>query len=255
MKKIILAICTALILTACGSKDPLKEPIWGADLKQKLDELGIKNYKNDDVYVEDLTNNRIGVDIFLGNSLIKIELSDVNDKWQIATISDFHSGNIYFSSSEEDTIVDYKTKKVVKEGVKKNSTPDEPLTFDDDNTKSSFRKECETNALSYPASVGTSLVTKGENNFTGEKYYFEGTYIGTIDIEDFGNAWLVRNSDGYVMPINHNDFSASPTENDIVKIWGTLTGNGYSKGNIENVVSETGAVIAIEVEINNKQVY
>ncbi|OLS02893.1 hypothetical protein [Tissierella creatinophila] len=116
----------------------------------------------------------------------------------------------------------------------------------------SMEKDAELNAEKYPAGPGTILVTKGDHDFTGMDYYFKGEIVGITTIENnIGDpsAWLVRNDKGYVMPIQHDMFEAS--EGDIVEVWGTLTGNGYSNfEGIDNVVGETGSMHAIAVSVN-----
>ena len=116
----------------------------------------------------------------------------------------------------------------------------------------SVKDKAELNAEKFPAGPGSTLVTKGDHNFTGMDYYFRGEVIKITIIENsVGNpsAWLVKNDKGYVMPIQHDGFEAS--EGDMVEVWGTLTGNGYSNfEGIDNVVGETGSMHAITVEVN-----
>ena len=142
----------------------------------------------------------------------------------------------------------YRGKEISKGSQPLENVSTEENTFD-------FKTECEENAKNNPATVGSILVTKGDYDFTGMKYYFNGEIIGKNTIEnDVGDSsvWLVENKNGYVMPIQYNQFNAEV--GDKVEVWGTLSGDGYSspKG-IENVVEETGSMNAIIVSINGEE--
>ena len=108
------------------------------------------------------------------------------------------------------------------------------------------------NSEKYPASAGKMLYDKSDHKFGGMNYFFEGEIIGTANIENItsGDCWLVKNSEGYVMPIEYDYFEAN--EGDEIKVYGTLSGNGYSSSDlgVDNIVGVTGSMHAIEVEIN-----
>lgn len=121
-------------------------------------------------------------------------------------------------------------------------------------TDSEFQQEAEKNAEKYPATIGANLVTKGDHDFTGMKYYFKGELVKITNIEnDVGDtsAWLVKNENGYVMPIQHEYFKAEV--GDTVEVWGTLSGNGYANmEGIDNVVGQTGSMHAIIVAVDGE---
>lgn len=123
--------------------------------------------------------------------------------------------------------------------------------------KLSFKEECEQNAIGHPAKMGAILYTKGEHKFTGMKYYFKGEILKFEVIEsNVGNPsiWLVKNENGYVMPIQHDRYEAKV--GDTIEVWGTLTGNGYAKvKGIDNVVGQTGSMHAIQVTVNGEMQY
>ena len=120
-----------------------------------------------------------------------------------------------------------------------------------------YQKEGMENAKEYPAKAGAMLYDKNERKFKGMNYYFEGEIIGDVFLNDIagGNAWLVRNSEGYVMPVEQSYFKAEKGDN--VKVWGTLSGLGYSNSdlNVDNVVGATGSMHAMGVEVNGEIQY
>lgn len=130
---------------------------------------------------------------------------------------------------------------------------------DNSNTEETFdfKTECEENAKIHPATIGAVLVTKGKHDFTGMKYYFKGEVIGKDIIENNvgePSVWLVKNEDGYVMPIQHEQFNAEI--GDEVEVWGTLSGNGYSTPEgVDNVVGETGSIHAFMATVNGEEQY
>jgi len=133
--------------------------------------------------------------------------------------------------------------------------------INDNNTqseKTEFQLEAELNAKKYPAKAGAVLYNNNSNKgFIGMKYYFKGEIIGFDIIEnDVGSPsiWLVRNENGYVMPIQHEHFKAN--KGDIVEVWGTLSGNGYANASgVNNVVRQTGSIHAMMVAINGEMQY
>lgn len=116
------------------------------------------------------------------------------------------------------------------------------------------KEVCEANAQEHPAGPGVSLVTKGDNNFTGVPYYFKGTLLtqGEAEAFDGHTVWLVKNDKGYVMPIEMPDGERA-TEGDTIEVWGTLSGDGYSMPNVENVVGETGYLLTTQYSVNGEQ--
>ena len=120
-----------------------------------------------------------------------------------------------------------------------------------------FKVEAENNAKEYPASAGKILYDKKDNKFKGMNYFFEGEIIGDIKLNNVtsGEAWLVKNSDGYVMPVEYDYFKANQGDN--VKIWGTLSGLQFSSSDlgVENVVGATGSMHAMSVEVNGETQY
>ena len=120
-----------------------------------------------------------------------------------------------------------------------------------------YQKEGIENSKSYPASSGKILFDNSKNQFKGMNYYFEGEIIGNVKLKNVtdGKAWLVKNSEGYVMPIEHNYFEA--TDGDKVKVWGTLSGLKFSNSDlkVDNVVGATGSMHAMSVEVNGETQY
>lgn len=120
---------------------------------------------------------------------------------------------------------------------------------------SSFKKESEKNSNEHPATAGKVLVTKGKHKFTGMKYYFKGQLkaIGSAEAFNNKNVWLIKNDSGYVMPVEMFDGETANID-DVVEIWGTLSGEGYSLPNIDNVVGETGYLIMNQYSINGEPI-
>lgn len=118
--------------------------------------------------------------------------------------------------------------------------------------ETSFKVICEENAKQHPAKAGAILYTKGDHDFTGMEYYFKGEVIKFDTIEtNIGtpNVWLVKNENGYVMPIQHEYYKASI--GDKVEVWGNLSGNGFANAEgIDNVVGQTGSIHAMQVAVN-----
>ncbi len=118
-------------------------------------------------------------------------------------------------------------------------------------SEESLKKEAEASAEKTPAAPGKILYTKGKYDFTGVKYYFEGEIVATT-VVDSKKAWLVKNKVGYVMPIISDVVYDEANVGDKVKVWGTLTGDGYQASDfgVENVVGMTGSMILVQVNIN-----
>lgn len=127
------------------------------------------------------------------------------------------------------------------------------ITYKEVVSLSSLKEEAEANSKKYDAIPGAMLYTKGNTDVTGMKYYFEGKIVANTRI-DGKDAWLVKNKEGYVMPIIAHEVFKEGKTGDKVKVWGTLTGDGYeaSKFNQDNVVGMTGSMHLIQVNVNGK---
>lgn len=127
------------------------------------------------------------------------------------------------------------------------------ITYKENVVLLSFKDEAEANAKKHEAIPGAMLYTKGSTDVTGMKYYFEGKIVANTRI-DGKEAWLVKNKEGYVMPIIAHEVFGEGKVGDKVKVWGTLTGDGYeaSKYKQDNVVGMTGSMQLIQVNINGK---
>lgn len=129
-------------------------------------------------------------------------------------------------------------------------------TIDTNQTNiSSFKQKAEANTKKYPATTGSVLVTKGDYNFTGKPYYFKGSLleVGTSEIFNNKTVWIIKNDNGYVMPIEMLDGETSNI-GDTVEVWGTLSGDGYKLPNVENVVGETGYIIMMQYSVNGEDI-
>lgn len=120
-----------------------------------------------------------------------------------------------------------------------------------------YQKEGNQNATDYPADSASILFDNDKNKFKGMNYFFEGEIIGEVKLKNVtdGKAWLVKNTNGYVMPIEYSYFNAS--EGDQVKVWGTLSGLKFSNSDlkVDNVVGATGSMHAMSVEVNGETQY
>lgn len=129
--------------------------------------------------------------------------------------------------------------------------------IDTTNSLLDYQKEGMKNADMYPAAPGSILFDKKERKFQGMNYYFDGEIIGEVKLKNVtdGKAWLVKNSNGYVLPVEHSYFEAS--NGDKVKIWGTLSGLQFSNTDlgVDNVVGATGSMHALSVERNGETLY
>ncbi|MDT0064573.1 hypothetical protein QJV38_07180 [Listeria cossartiae subsp. cayugensis] len=126
-------------------------------------------------------------------------------------------------------------------------------TSSKDTDRSSFKIESEQGSKKYPAKSGEILYTKGNVDVTGQKYYFSGNIIQKLQV-DGEPAWLVKNQNGYVMPVFAEDFESGV--GDKADIWGTLTGDGYQSSDfsVDNVVGMTGAMRITQLNINGKEI-
>ncbi|MGE6379973.1 hypothetical protein [Peribacillus muralis] len=167
---------------------------------------------------------------------------------------------------DEATNADAKKEETPKEEVKKEesktekkeeSKKEEKNKKSEKEDKPSFREESEANASEYPATPGRMLYDKSETKFKGMNYYFKGEIVTTKKVEGlFDNmkeALLVKNEDGYVMPI-FPPYELKALEGDEVEAWGPLSGDGYESAALEvdNVVGVTGAMNASEITINGE---
>lgn len=123
------------------------------------------------------------------------------------------------------------------------------------NKKTDFKYEAESNTKQYPAD---SVASFEGNRFKGMKYYYEGTIIDIINIENSVgdiDSWLVKNDRGYLMPVQFEYFKGNI--GDKVKIWGTLSGYMYSLEDIEHesIINEVGSMHAMMVEVNGEEQY
>lgn len=129
--------------------------------------------------------------------------------------------------------------------------------IDTTNSLLDYQNEGMRNADMYPAAPGSILFDKKERKFQGMNYYFDGEIIGEVKLKNVtdGNAWLVKNSNGYVLPVEYSYFEAS--NGDKVKIWGTLSGLQFSNTDlgVDNVVGATGSMHALSVERNGETLY
>lgn len=129
--------------------------------------------------------------------------------------------------------------------------------IDTTNSLLDYQNEGMRNADMYPAAPGSILFDKKARKFQGMNYYFDGEIIGEVKLKNVtdGNAWLVKNSNGYVLPVEYSYFEAS--KGDKVKIWGTLSGLQFSNTDlgVDNVVGATGSMHALSVERNGETLY
>lgn len=139
------------------------------------------------------------------------------------------------------------------EEVTEDNAEDEAETED---TSGAFSKEtAEQNAEEYPADAGRVLVSKGDNDFTGMPYYFNGELleVGTTEAFEGKTVWLIRNDNGYVMPVEMIEGETAEVGSQ-VDVWGTLSGDGYQLPNVDNVVGETGYLIMMQYDLNGEPV-
>ena len=130
------------------------------------------------------------------------------------------------------------------------------LTADKKTDSGGYSKEqAEKNAEEYPAGPGRVLATKGNHDFTGMPYYFKGELIeaGTDEVFKGKTIWLIKNEKGYVIPVEMLDGETADVGAE-VEVWGTLSGEGYSFPNVENVVGETGYLIMMQYAIDGEDI-
>lgn len=132
---------------------------------------------------------------------------------------------------------------------------DNPIDDNYDIDKNKNDIEAEKNAKKHPAKRAVILATKGDYNFTGMKYFFKGQFVRYENskniFDELEEVLLIRNEYGYVMPI-FPPYNIDLQEGDVVSVWGTLTGDGYV---IDNVVGQTGAIIAYRITVNGEMQY
>lgn len=114
--------------------------------------------------------------------------------------------------------------------------------------------EAEANAIEYPAKPGAMLYDKTEEKFKGMNYHFKGELVKIEKVEGIAgmeNALLVKNEQGYIMPI-FPPFEMDANVGDEIEVWGPLSGDGYASSDlgVDNVVGVTGSVNATKITIN-----
>lgn len=133
----------------------------------------------------------------------------------------------------------------------------EPEKQDPAEEGTNFEAEAEANAEEYPAKPGAMLYDKNEEKFEGMNYYFKGTLVKIERVEGLFNkmedAFLVKNEQGYVMPI-FPPYEIDVAEGDEIEVWGPLSGDGYDSSDlgVDNVVGVTGAMNATRIDINGE---
>ncbi|MFS0820746.1 hypothetical protein [Bacillus sp. 1P02SD] len=145
------------------------------------------------------------------------------------------------------------TPKQTQDDVQKNkddSTPEEETKETDPIV------EAEANALEFPAKPGAMLYDKTEEKFKGMNYHFKGELVKIEKVEgitSLENAFLVKNEQGYIMPI-FPPYEMTATEGDEIEVWGPLSGDGYASADlgVDNVVGVAGAMNATKVTINGE---
>lgn len=119
------------------------------------------------------------------------------------------------------------------------------------------KSEAEANAAKHPARPGAMLYDKTESKLKGMNYYFKGELVKVEKVEgSFGNmedAFLVKNENGYVMPI-FPPYEIEAAVSDEIEAWGPLSGDGYASSDlgVDNVVGVAGAMNASQVSVNGE---
>lgn len=120
-----------------------------------------------------------------------------------------------------------------------------------------YQPDSVANAEKHPAKPGAMLYDKTDSKFKGMNYHFKGELISVEKIEGlFGNmedALLVKNEQGYVMPI-FLPYEISAAVGDEIEVWGPLSGDGYASSDlgVDNVVGITGAMNATRIDVNGE---
>jgi len=120
-----------------------------------------------------------------------------------------------------------------------------------------YQPDAIANAEEYPAKPGAMLYDKTESKFKGMNYHLKGELIKIEKVEGlFGvmeDALLVKNEQGYVMPI-FPPYEVSASVGDEIEVWGPLSGDGYASSDlgVDNVVGMTGAMNATRIDVNGE---
>lgn len=138
-----------------------------------------------------------------------------------------------------------------------NEEPEETVAVEEVEEKPSMQEESVANAEENPAKPGAMLYDKTETKFKGMNYHFKGELVKVEKVEGlFGemqDALLVKNEQGYVMPIfPPNEVTANV--GDDVEVWGPLSGDGYASSDlgVDNIVGVAGAMNASLININGE---
>lgn len=129
----------------------------------------------------------------------------------------------------------------------------------EDKTKSkpNMKEESEANAEENPAVMAAILYDKNETQFKGMNYHFKGELVKVRKVEGLRNeakdALLVKNDEGYVMPI-FPPHEVEVSVGDEIEVWGPLSGDGYESIDldVDNVVGITGAMNAHIINVNDE---
>ncbi|MFS0576244.1 hypothetical protein AB1K83_11455 [Sporosarcina sp. 179-K 3D1 HS] len=123
--------------------------------------------------------------------------------------------------------------------------------------KPDLKTQSEANAIEHPPKPGAMLYDKTESKFKGMNYHFKGTLVKIEKLEGlFGkvtDALLVKNEQGYVMPI-FPPYEVTTSEGDEIEAWGPLSGDGYASSDlgVDNVVGVAGAMNASLMSVNGE---
>jgi hypothetical protein len=287
MKKVILGLLFSVILTGCSNND--KEP--SVDISFSSEEStttssSIQEYVAFQVFrpTYSLDDNSLTISgtatsgsevVVLENETELASTESLNGKFTIhLPLPKSNEDEVAYTVRIEDAteVIPVRTKSYLEAlANKKNdekSTTSKSSTLPSSSSEEKPSSSSESKLLDYqiegienantnPAKPGVMLYDKSETYFKGMNYFFEGEIIGTTTLENVtsGNAWLVKNTNGYVMPIEYYNFSA--VQGDSIKVWGTLSGLGYASSDlgVDNVVGVAGSMHALSVEINGKIAY
>jgi len=218
-----------------GTKLHLKGEVSVIDSIESLGKFSITTKENDGFGMYDIIN-------FTGEKL-NIKEGDIIEVWGVYNVKDENTGMPTISMTVYE-------KESSNEGAQTEDIETEENT--EIIYKSDFQKKAEENAKKYPADSVASF--EGEK-FKGMDYYYKGTIIDIVDIENnVGDttSWLVKSERGYLMPIQFYEFEADI--GDEVEVWGTLSGNMFSieDTGYEAIIDKVGSIHAMLVTINGE---
>jgi hypothetical protein len=133
----------------------------------------------------------------------------------------------------------------------------EEVELEEVEEKPSMQEESVANAEENPAKPGAMLYDKTETKFKGMNYHFKGELVKIEKVEglfdEMQDALLVKNEQGYVMPI-FPPYEVTVNIGDEIEVWGPLSGDGYASADfgVDNVVGMTGAMNAHLININGE---